>query len=135
MAMKRHSARCHCGKVGIEADLDLMAGTVRCNCSSCAKARWWEASMKPEAVHAIRGEEHTVSYRFGARAIDMRHCRHCGVRLFIRGHMELLGGDFVAVNVACLETASDDELAAAPIHHADGRHDNWTQAPAIFAHL
>lgn len=135
MAMTVHTASCHCGAVKITAELDLAAGTVRCNCSSCAKARWWEVIVKPDAVHAIHGESETWSYRFGAKRIEMVHCRTCGIRLFVRGSMDVLGGAFVGINVACLDGASDEELAATPIHYANGRENDWLNVPRVTAHL
>jgi hypothetical protein len=135
MAMKRHKASCHCGKVVVEADLDLMAGTARCNCSICAKSRWWGISVKPAAVHKVTGEEHTTGYSFGTRSVELRFCATCGQRVYGRGDIPQIGGAFVAINVACLDGVSDEELAAAPIHYSNGRDNDWMHEPAIRSYL
>ena len=46
----------------------------------------------------------------------------------------MLGGDFTAVNVACLD-ADASELANAPVRVSDGRNDNWESPPAETRHL
>jgi hypothetical protein len=62
-------------------------------------------------------------------------CRHCGVHAFARGHLDVVGGDFYTVNLACLDVADVAELASAPVRYADGRNNNWQSAPAETRHL
>ena len=46
----------------------------------------------------------------------------------------MLGGTFHAVNIACLDDATPNELAA-PVICEDGRNDDWGQPPAVTHHL
>ena len=58
--------------------------------------------------------------------LHLTFCKHCGIRPFSKGgFLPQFGGEFYAVNVACLDDATDAELAQAPIHYADGRNDQW----------
>jgi hypothetical protein len=52
------------------------------------------------------------------------------VRPFGRGHLDVLGGNFYSVNVACLDDVEPQELIDAPVHYADGRANNW-QSPQV----
>ena len=132
---KTYKGSCHCSKVQFEADLDLSAGTGKCNCSICAKTRAWSIVIQPEDFRLLSGEADLSDYQFGSHSVHHHFCKHCGVRPFGHGYLEEIGGHFYAVNLACLDNVDDSELASAPVQYADGRNDNWQSAPAEIRHL
>jgi hypothetical protein len=132
--LKTYTGGCHCGNVRFTADLDLTAGTSRCNCSICTKTRQWGIIVKPDAFRQTAGEGELSDYQFGEKSAHHLFCRTCGVHSFGRGFVEAIGGDYVSVAVACLDIEPAD-MAAAPINYMDGRHDNWWSAPAQTSYL
>jgi hypothetical protein len=128
---KTYRGSCHCGAARFEADFDLAAGTVRCNCTMCRKGRNWLAAVGPDAFRLLSGESDLAEYQFGRGVIRHRFCRRCGLRPF----SHKADKSFYAVNLACLDNADAEELIAAPVTYVDGLHDDFKNPPAEVRHL
>ncbi len=128
MSLQTYHGSCDCGKVKFEVALDLDAGTFKCNCKICWKARFWGASAKSEAFRLLSGKDDLLIY--GNQRLH-HFCKHCGIKLFGRS----ADGARVAVNMAALDDLDPQLLARAPVRYVDGLRDNFTAVPDFTGHL
>lgn len=134
--LKTYTGSCHCGAVCIEADVDLSAGTGKCNCTLCTKMRLWSVEVRPQAFRLVAGEEALTDYRGRNPVAHHFFCHHCGVRPFERIEMpNMTGHVYYNINVACLDGVDIDELVAAPVTYFDGLNNDWGSTPREVRHL
>ena len=120
MAARLYRGSCHCGAVRFQAEIDLAAGTIQCNCTLCTKQRNWAAIVPRAAFRLLEGEAALSEYRCNTRTEQHMFCATCGVRTFGTGTSPRWG-EYVAVSVACLDDATPEALAAAPVCYLDGK--------------
>ena len=69
--------------------------------------------------------------------LHLSFCGRCGGQASSSrcGYLPALGAEFYAVNLACLDNATDDELANAKVRYVDGLHDDWANVLSEQRHL
>lgn len=122
-----HQGGCHCGAVRFEVSLEPGFKGSRCNCSVCAKTAVTGAIVKPHAFKLLAGAADVGSYVWGAAISTRYFCKHCGVHCYGVGYLEHVGGDYVSVNLNCVD---DVDTSVLDIVYWDGRHDNWMAGPS-----
>jgi hypothetical protein len=125
-AAQTHAGGCHCGAVRFEAVFDASEGGGRCNCSICTKTAVTGRIVKPDAFTLLKGENDLGVYEWGAKISKRFFCKHCGVHCFGRGHLAEVGGDYVSVNLNCMDQIDPNRVR---LTYWDGRHDNWEAGP------
>ncbi|HEX6693040.1 MAG TPA: GFA family protein [Burkholderiales bacterium] len=131
---KTYRGSCHCGAVRFEAELDLAAGTAKCNCSICLKTRSWMAFVPEASVRLLAGEGELRDYTFGKKTIHHRFCGQCGVRPFSQA-ADPQGNRMYALKVNCLDGVEPRELAGAPVKYMNMLHDDFKSSPEETRHL
>ena len=98
------------------------------------------AFAKASEFELLEGEADLSDYQHTAPGkaepfLHLTFCKHCGIRPFSKGgFLPQFGGEFYAVNVACLD-ASDAEWDGAPVTFEDGRSNHWERPPAETRYL
>ena len=133
MPVETYTGSCHCGAIRFEADIDLAAGSSRCNCSYRAKVRAWFAFAKGVKSFRLLDGAGVSEYRWTPPGESEPHltftfCRTCGVRTFARGELDALGGTFHAVSVPALDLTSA-QRAAIPVNYRNGRDGRYQDEP------
>jgi len=121
-----HTGGCHCGAVRFEVTLEPGFKGSRCNCSICSKTAVTGAVVKPHAFRLLAGESDRGSYRWGGNISTRFFCKHGGIHCYGEGYLEQVGGDYVSVNLNCVDGLDVNKLE---LVHWDGRHDNWMAGP------
>jgi hypothetical protein len=137
---KTFHGSCHCGAIRFEADLDLSEGIRKCNCTFCVKSGYRKAFTSYEGLRVLQGKEAMRDYQpvpsnWPPGNINHYHCTTCSSHPFSRGYLDQMGGNFWAVNVSCLDDATQEELGAAPIVYEDGLNNRQQEAPAVTSWL
>jgi hypothetical protein len=121
----KHTGTCHCGEVRFEVALDAASGS-RCNCTVCTKTGVTGSIVKPDAFELLAGEAMLSTYEWGGKTSTRYFCKACGVHCFGKGFLAEVGGDYVSVNLNCID---DIDVAKTKVVYWDGRHDNWQAGP------
>jgi hypothetical protein len=137
MAKKTYQGSCHCKKIRFEADIDFaQEKTMKCNCTSCWKKRWWSVKVDPASFRALGGEENMSEYVPGEKKGHRGFCKSCGVLTY--GWVpasEWNPTEYVSVSVASLDNLDPAELVEAPVWYMNGRDNDWWHVPAETRHL
>ena len=136
MAKKTYQGSCHCRRIKFQVEIDVSAGTSKCNCTNCWKKRLWTARAQPEDFRSISGETELSGYEADADIGPKGFCKHCGVVPY--GWVEKSEWNpstYVSINVAALDDLDPAELAEAPVQFCDGLANNWWNPPKETRHL
>lgn len=123
---KLYRGGCHCGAVRFGADIDLTNGAARCNCTLCTKRSGTGVIVQPSAFRLLTDDKTLAGYAWGGKTGTFYFCPICGIHVFGRGNLPQLGGEYVSVNLNCVD---DLDPASLKVVYWDGRHDNWAAGP------
>jgi hypothetical protein len=106
----------------------MAQGTSQCNCSICAKARFWKAVVKADGLRLLQGKGSPSDHTFGSHSRHHLFCRRGGVTPFGRGQWKRSGARSTP-STRRASTARPRRTAQAPARYEDGRNDPWESVP------
>lgn len=118
---KTHAGSCHCGDIRFEVELDASSGT-HCNCTICTKTAILGAIVKPSAFKLLSSTDKSTYYEWGGKVAKRYFCKTCGIHVYGSGFLEQIGGDFVSINMHCIDGLDPAQVKKG---YWDGRHNNW----------
>lgn len=121
----QHHGSCVCGDVQFDAEVDLDSGS-KCNCTICTKLGPTGAIVKPSAFTRTSDASTVASFTRMPEVGERFFCARCHTYCYGTGNLPELGGDFVSVNLNCVDGFDASKVK---IVHWDGRHDNWNAGP------
>jgi hypothetical protein len=125
MNIKKHHGSCLCGDVHFEVELDISKGT-QCNCNICTRLGAVGSIVKPAAFKLLSAESKLSSFTRHPTAGVRFFCARCHIYCYGSGHLAELGGDYVSVNLNCIENF---DVSKTDLLFWDGRHNNWGAGP------
>jgi hypothetical protein len=132
---KTYHGSCICGTLKYETPIDFSQGTGKCNCTICGKLRYWGIKVNPKEFKLLTSWDDISDYTLRTDKVHNYFCRKCGVHAFHGGDIPEVGGEFVTVNIACLDDVDEEEKAGFAVRYADGKGDNWWNEPKVTKHL
>jgi hypothetical protein len=108
---------CHCGKITIEAEGELIQA-MQCNCSICSKKGYLLWFVPRANMRWLTPDSELVTYTFNKHQIQHHFCPTCGCAPFSEA-IGPTGEPMAAINVRCLD--DDIDLSALKIIPYDGR--------------
>jgi hypothetical protein len=133
---KLYHGSCICGAIKYETPIDFSKGTGKCNCTICGKLRYWGIKVTPPSAFKLLTSWDDISdYNMNTDKVHNYFCKKCGTHAFHGGDVPEVGGEFVTVNIACLDDVDDEEKAAFTVRYADGKANNWWNEPKVTKHL
>lgn len=122
MGINKHHGTCLCGDVQFEVELDIATGT-QCNCTVCVRLGATSSIVKPSAFTLLSPESKLASFTRTPEVGLRFFCARCHNYCFGKGHLDVLGGDYVSVNLHCLDGF---DVTQTKLGYWDGRHNNWS---------
>jgi hypothetical protein len=109
MSTRWYTGSCQCGRVKFQAAIDHEKYKDKL---AAADPNAY-VLVPPAAFRLVDGEADVSDVQFGLMLGLNRFCRFCGIRVFGKGHLAKLGGDFCVIGLSALDGVIDDAEHAA----------------------